>query len=42
MGNLEKRTAMTPTQFAFMFAVIGTGTAVLVMPATLVDRKSVV
>lgn len=36
MGNLEKRTAMTPTQFAFMFAVIGTGTAVLVMPATLV------
>lgn len=36
MGNLEKRTAMTPSQFALMFAVVGTGTAVLVMPTTLV------
>lgn len=36
MGNLERRISMTPSQFALMFAVIGTGTAVLVMPATLV------
>lgn len=36
MGNLERRTSMSPTQFALLFAVIGTGTAVLVMPATLV------
>jgi len=36
MGNLERRTSMSPAQFALLFAVIGTGTAVLVMPATLV------
>lgn len=36
MGNLERRTSMSPSQFALMVAAMGTGTAVLVMPATLV------
>ncbi|MDF2929009.1 MAG: spore germination protein [Anaerospora sp.] len=36
MGNLERRISMSPSQFALMFAVTGTGTAVLVMPTTLV------
>lgn len=36
MGNLERRISMSPSQFALMFAVVGSGTAVLVMPGTLV------